>query len=109
MIVQIYEIQTPAEAEKCIEAGVDHIGSVILSEQDWKQPLIKETVRVSDGTKARNSIIPLFNDMEILSKVMDYYRPDFIHFCETLTTPLDRQDTQTTGYPFGHLLIHSYT
>ena len=32
MIIQIYEIQTPSEAERCIELGVDHIGSVILSE-----------------------------------------------------------------------------
>ena len=86
MIIQIYEIQTPEEAEKCIEAGVDHIGSVILSEEDWKNALIKETVGVSSGTLARNSIIPLFNDIDTLSKVIDYYRPDFIHFCETLTS-----------------------
>ena len=33
LIVQIYEIQTPAEAELMIEAGVDHIGGVILSEE----------------------------------------------------------------------------
>jgi len=30
MIVQIYEIQTPSEAEAMIHLGVDHIGSVIL-------------------------------------------------------------------------------
>ena len=34
MITQIYEIQTPQEAEKCIELGVDQIGSVLLSQGD---------------------------------------------------------------------------
>ena len=28
--IQLYEIQTPAEAEALIALGVDHIGSVIL-------------------------------------------------------------------------------
>ncbi len=38
MIVQVYEIQTPHEAEKCIDLGVDHLGSVVLSEEEWRQP-----------------------------------------------------------------------
>ncbi len=42
MITQIYEIQTPKEAAQCIELGVDHIGSVLLSQEEWKQPLIKD-------------------------------------------------------------------
>ena len=37
MITQIYEIQTPQEAEKCIELGVDQIGSVLLSQGDWRE------------------------------------------------------------------------
>jgi len=32
-----------------------------------------------------NSLIPLFDDWDVLCKAMDYYRPHFIHFCETLT------------------------
>ena len=31
IVVQIYEIQRPREAEKMIELGVDHLGSVILN------------------------------------------------------------------------------
>ncbi len=84
MIVQIYEIQTPHEAEQCIEAGVDHIGSVILSQAEWKQPDIFEVIRTGDGTRVKNSIIPLFSDMNILLRIIDYYKPDFIHFCESL-------------------------
>lgn len=85
MIVQIYEIQTPEEAEGCVESGVDHIGSVILDNRDWKQPAIRDAIRVSEGTNAKNSIIPLFDNMDAIFRCLDYYRPHFIHFCETLT------------------------
>ena len=85
MIVQIYEIQTPGEAEGCIEAGVDHIGSVILDKREWKQPVVRDAIRVSDGTLAKNSVIPLFENMDAIFRSLDYYQPDFIHFCDTLT------------------------
>jgi phosphoribosylanthranilate isomerase len=91
LIVQIYEIQTPFEAERCIEAGVNHIGSVLLSKKDWRQPMIRETVRVSDGTPVKNSIIPLFHDTDILFRLLDYYRPHFIHFCESVTDDHGRE------------------
>ena len=86
MIVQIYEIQTPEEAEECIELGVDHVGSVLLSPEQWKQPALKKTINLSKGTSARSSLIPLFQGLDPLSRVLDYYQPDFIHFCEILTT-----------------------
>ena len=69
----------------CIEAGVDHVGSVVPSEREWRQPGIMETIRVSNGTRVKNSLIPLFRDRDTLFKMLDYYRPDFIHFCESLT------------------------
>ena len=84
MIVQIYEIQTPREAEKCIEAGVDHLGSVILSQDEWRLPLLRETVRLTEGAPHKSSMIPLFRDLEIVFRVLDYYRPDYIHFCDAL-------------------------
>ncbi len=85
MIVQIYEIQTPQEAEKCIELGVDHLGSVILSFDAWRLPLLRETVRLTEGTKHKSSMIPLFRDLDGVCRVLDYYRPDYIHFCDALT------------------------
>ena len=91
MIVQIYEIQTPEEAEKCIESGVDHVGSVLLSENEWRQPVVRETVRVSEGTSVKNSIIPLFQDKETLYRIVDYYRPHLLHFCESLTDDHGRE------------------
>jgi phosphoribosylanthranilate isomerase len=85
MLVQIYEIHTPGEAEKCIDLGVDRIGSVLLSASDWQKPVIREVIRLSERTGARNSLIPLFDDWDTLCRAMDYYRPHFVHFCETLT------------------------
>jgi phosphoribosylanthranilate isomerase len=85
MIVQIYEIQAPKDAEKCIELGVDHIGSVLLSKENWRMSSLREVVRLSDGTGTRNSFIPLFQDKELLYRSIDYYRPHYVHFCDSLT------------------------
>ena len=85
MIIQIYEIQTPQEAEKCIELGVDHIGSVVLSLDEWRVPLLKETVGLTEGTDIKSSLIPLFHDIDMTYRTLDYYQPDYIHFCDSLT------------------------
>lgn len=85
MLVQIYEIQTPHEAEKCISLGVDHLGSVLLSEEEWRQPLIREVIRLTEGTEVKNSLIPLFHREDTLYKSLEYYNPHFIHFCDNLT------------------------
>jgi phosphoribosylanthranilate isomerase len=57
IIVQIYEVQTPVEAEALIELGVDHIGSVVVSEQDWKLPQLKATINSVASTAAKSSLI----------------------------------------------------
>ena len=55
MIVQIYEVQTPSEAEKLMELGVDHIGSVIVSQEAWKLQLIRDTINMINGSGVRSS------------------------------------------------------
>ena len=100
MTVQIYEIQTPQEAAMCIDLGVDRIGSVIVSGADWKRPDIREVIRLSEGTRTRNSLIPLFNTQDTLYRVMDYYHPHFVHFCESLA---DRSGHMIDLQPFIHL------
>jgi phosphoribosylanthranilate isomerase len=82
--VQIYEIQSPQEAEAVVSLGVDRIGSVIVSPEKWKLPLIREAILVSKGAGAKHSVIPLFNDLESLFRVVDFYEPDILHFCESL-------------------------
>jgi phosphoribosylanthranilate isomerase len=85
MIVQIYEIQTPQEAAACIELGVDHLGSVLLSEEEWRLPALKEVMQLSQGTDAKNSVIPLFQDKDLLYRALDFYMPHIVHLCESLT------------------------
>ncbi len=85
IIVQIYEVQTPSEAEKLMELGVDHIGSVVVSQEVWKLPLIRDTINMIDGSAARSSLIPLFSSLDAVLRTLDYYKPDIVHFCEDLT------------------------
>jgi phosphoribosylanthranilate isomerase len=92
MIIQIYEIQTPAEAETMIDLGVDHIGSVIFSEAKWKNSELKETLNFIRSTSATSSLIPLFNRPASVLGLLDFYQPDIIHFCEALT---DHKDVQS--------------
>ena len=68
MIVQIYEIQDPWQAERCIELDVNHIGSVLLSKEQWRTPSVKEVIEQSKGTQVKNSLLPLFKDLERLFK-----------------------------------------
>ena len=86
LIVQIYEIQTPEEAEACIDLGVDHVGSVVLEPEQWKESRLKEVVRVVREAGAKASLIPLFRDLDLILKVIDYYEPHLIHLCDSLTT-----------------------
>ena len=84
MIIQIYEIQTPAEAKEMISLGVDHIGSVLTSESQWKNDKIRDTVAYVNSTGAKSSLIPLFNTPDIVFRALDYYRPHIVHFCESI-------------------------
>ena len=84
MIVQVYEIQTPAEVEKLSDLGVDHFGSVILAPHDWNNPEIKATVRCVRDSGAKSCLIPLYNDADAVMRTIDYHQPDIIHFCDAL-------------------------
>jgi phosphoribosylanthranilate isomerase len=84
MIIQVYEVQTQDEADQLISLGVDHIGSVILSADNWKNPALKEMIRTVAELGARSSLIPLFSDLNVIHRALEYYQPDIIHFCEML-------------------------
>ncbi len=84
MIVQIYEIQTPSEAEAMIQLGVDHIGSVLLDRSAETDPGLKRTVETVQSAGRKSSLIPLFKDVEAISAAVDGYRPDILHLCEML-------------------------
>ena len=95
-IIQIYEIQSPVEAEAVIEDGVDHVGSVILSSDHAQDALLAETIRLVQSAGKISSLIPLFSKLDDIRRVVEFYRPDIIHFCETL--PLDSTDTEAEAH-----------
>lgn len=70
-----------------VMAGVDHIGSVILSEEQWKKPTIYDTIRTIGDSPSKSSLIPLFNKADAVFRTLDYYQPDIVHFCENLCEP----------------------
>jgi len=84
MIVQIYEIQEPEEAALMAECGVDHVGGVILSPDDCRITALRESVRVIREAGRKSSIIPLFADPDSVHRVIDWYQPDIIHFCDSM-------------------------
>ncbi|MBW1693213.1 MAG: hypothetical protein JRJ41_03445 [Deltaproteobacteria bacterium] len=85
IITQIYEVQTPVEAEELIAIGVDHIGSVVISKEEWKLQSLKETIKCVDAATAKSSLIPLFSNLDIILRTLEYYQPDIVHFCEDIT------------------------
>jgi phosphoribosylanthranilate isomerase len=109
MIVQIYEIQTPREAEAMIALGVDHIGSVMLDPLPASRFDIKQTIRTVQQAGRKSSLIPLFNDVDAISKMVEALRPDMLHLCEALGsvekerdgvfTALDRQRKLRERFP----------
>lgn len=85
IVVQIYEIQDAREAEAVMGCGVDRLGSVILAKETWKVPTIREAILTSRAASVKHSLLPLFNTKRVLFQCIDYYEPDIVHFCESLT------------------------
>ncbi len=84
MLIQIYEVQDRDEAEALIEMGVDHIGSVLLSSDIFRKDALWETLRYVSDCGGTSSMIPLFLDVEQISRSLDHFRPGIVHFCESL-------------------------
>ena len=84
-IIQIYEVQKPKEAEALVDLGVDHIGSVLTDSSELKNATIRKTVQVVQQAEAKSGLIPLFKDPVNIFQALDYFKPDFVHFCDVLS------------------------
>lgn len=84
-IIQIYEVQNPKEAEALTALGVDHIGSVLTDSAQRGNAAIRKTVQAIQQAGAKSGLIPLFKDPAIIFQALDYYQPDFVHFCDVLS------------------------
>ena len=102
LIIQIYEIQTPQEAEAVIALGVDHIGSVALSEENWKTSALKDTISLVQASGSRSSLIPLFQSETTVLRALEFYQPDIVHFCDALAP--ERNAVPRVGQEFERLI-----
>jgi len=75
-----------------IDLGVDHIGSVVVSQENWKIKSIKKTISLVHDLKACSSLIPLYNDLETVLYTLDSYQPDIVHFCDDLSVFNDQEN-----------------
>lgn len=83
-ICQIYEVQTPAEAEALAAMGVDHIGSVLMAHDAPSNRQVGETIAAVRRAGARSSLIPLFSEPGPVVAALAELKPDIVHFCEAL-------------------------
>ena len=83
-VIQIYEIQTPAEAQTMVGLGVDHIGSVITAPDRRHDRSVHATISTVRRLGAISSLIPLYADISTVLDTLDYQRPDMVHFCDQL-------------------------
>lgn len=75
-----------------IGLGVDHVGSVLISGEQWQNEMLRQTVQQVQASGRKSSLIPLFGEIDTISRAIDFYQPDILHFCETLPAAMD--DTQ---------------
>ena len=92
MIIQIYEVQDPEEAQSLIRLGVHHIGSVLLSGSAWRRPDVRATIGAVRAHGAVSSLIPLFDGVSQVLACLAYHRPHIVHFCDDLTGPAVRPE-----------------
>lgn len=102
ILVQLYEVQEPREAEQLIELGVDHIGSVVLSPWEWKNPTLRDVVRLVNDSPSQSSLILLLKDEEDILRALDYYEPAIVHFCDAI--PLGPAEEKRRQEVVGRLL-----
>ena len=69
-----------------VDIGVDHVGSVLVSNETWKNAELKRAIQWVQSSGRRSSLIPLFEDIDTICQAIDFYRPDIVHFCEALVS-----------------------
>jgi phosphoribosylanthranilate isomerase len=81
MIVQIYEVTTPAEGRTLGEMGVDHIG-VLVGDGSFPREQTIEKAReifaaIPAGSKA--SALSLSHDVDLIVRITTALKPDILH------------------------------
>jgi phosphoribosylanthranilate isomerase len=81
MIVQIYEVTTPAEADALARIGVDHIG-VLVGDGAFPRevtPVGARAIFAAVAGRARCVALALSADLAVIARIAEGARPDILH------------------------------
>jgi phosphoribosylanthranilate isomerase len=81
MIVQIYEVTTPAEARMLVEMGVDHIGVLVGDSSFPREQTIEKASEIFAAVPARSktSALSLSHDVDLIARITAALLPDILH------------------------------
>jgi len=82
--VQIYTVQTPAEALALVDAGVDHLGITPFSGQGLPGEVDIVTARAiieAIGGSATRIALTVTDDLAAITAMVQAVRPDVLHLC----------------------------
>ena len=84
MITQIYSIQTPEEALRCVEAGADYIGVAVTTGMHLPAEVSVEACKViydTIGQRAKKVLIVVTDTDAPIYEPLKALEPDVIHIC----------------------------
>lgn len=84
IVIQIYEIQDASEVPRLAEIGMDHLGTVITSQDPTDWPPLLKTVQTIQACGLKSTLIPLFSEPSLIFRALSYFKPDLLHLCEAL-------------------------
>ena len=102
MIVQIYEVTTPAEARTLGEMGVDHIGVLVGDGSFPREQTIEKAREIFSAIPAgpKASALSLSHDVDLIGRITTALMPDILHLG---AAPQHLSPTQVrtlkTGFP----------
>ena len=86
MIVQIYEVSSPAEASELVAVGVDHVG-VLVGPGEFPRELGPErALEIFDAVQhpSQRVALSLSHDLDAVSSIVEATAPDVLHLGTTL-------------------------
>ncbi len=106
MITQIYETQTPDEARKLVEAGVDHIGVLVGKGEYPREVNIEQAKKIFQEVtgQAKKVALSLAKDLNEIAEIVSEINPDILHL-GTMPESLSPKDIQTLKKQFPNLKI----
>src|SRR5215471_16390816 len=81
MIIQIYEVTTPAEASALGAMGVDHIGVLVGDGSFPREQTIDKAREIFAAipSKSKPSLLSLSDNVDLIARIADALNPKILH------------------------------